>query len=51
MRPVVVLVIALLVTLVLGKVAIPVTGQDAGAQEYMIGAGKGDVTGPAAESI
>lgn len=42
-------VVALLLTLALGKVAIPVLDPEAGAQEYMIGAGKADVTGPAAE--
>lgn len=46
---VVVLLVALLLTLALGKVSIPVTNQDAEAQEYMVGVGKGDVTGPAAE--
>jgi neutral ceramidase len=41
--------LALLLSLALGKVAIPVTEQDAGSQEYMVGVGKADVTGPAAE--
>ena len=43
--------VVLVLTLALGKVAIPVTDQSAGSQEYMVGVGKSDVTGPAAEGM
>lgn len=51
MKAVLVVLVAFLLALALGKVAIPVTEQDAGSQEYMVGVGKADVTGPAAEGL